>query len=300
MNIRVLRLPLLSLLVLVVAIPAARAQVTLRYQFKEGEKLQYEMKNTNQVISKVKEQEAKLNSSQTMDMTWEVLKATDKGWQIKVKFGRTKMTMESQQGQFKFDSADETEVEEPLAKILSKVVRSMSKMEMTITMQNDGEVVDVQVPEQTLKQLQDLPGADQFGEMFSGDGLKKMFGQNGLVMPREPVSKGQSWKKKGEVKLPFGLIQSVMNYTYEGSTEVSGKKLEKILVIPSASIQADPNAPFVLKLNGQKGSGAALFDNATGRFVEMNMNQHMEMSVEVMDMTVTQQLVQTVSVKLKQ
>ncbi|MBX9680098.1 MAG: hypothetical protein K2X38_15150 [Gemmataceae bacterium] len=300
MTASVQRSSLLALIALAIAVPAASAQVTLRYKFKEGDKLQYEMKNTNKVVSKVKEQEAKVVSSQTMDMTWDVLKSTDKGSQVKVKFGRTRMTMETQMGEFKIDSADENVPEEPVAKILAKVVGAMSKLEMVMTMQSDGEVLDVQVPETTLKQLQELPGADQFGEMFSNEGLKKMFGQNGLVMPKEAVTKGQTWKKKNDVKLPFGTIQSIINYSYEGEAESGGQKLEKISLTPSASIIADPNAPFVLKINRQKGTGTALFDNAAGRFVEMSLAQEMDMTMEVMDMTVTQNLVQTVSVKLKQ
>ena len=291
---------LFALIALAIAVPAASAQVTLRYKFKEGDKLLYEMKNTNKAVSKVKEQEAKVISSQTMEMTWEVLKVSDKGSQVKVKFGRTKMTMETQMGEFKIDSADETVPEEPVAKILAKVVGAMSKLEMVMTIQSDGEVLDVQVPEATLKHLQELPGADQFGEMFSNDGLKKMFGQNGLVMPKEAITKGQAWKKKNDVKLPFGTIQSILNYTYEGLTESGGQKLEKISLTPSASIIADPNAPFVLKINRQKGNGTALFDNVAGRFVEMSLSQEMDMTMEVMDMTVMQNLVQTVSVKLKQ
>jgi hypothetical protein len=300
MHPRVFRSLFLALVALAIAVPAASAQVTLRYKFKEGEKLQYEMKNTNKIVSKVKEQEAKVNSSQSMDMTWDVLKVTDKGAQIRVKFGRTKMTMETEMGEFKIDSAEDNVPDRPEARILAKVVGAMSKLEMVMTMQPDGEVVDVQVPEATLKQLQELPGADQFGEMFSSDGLKKMFGQNGLVMPKDAVTKGQTWKKKGEAKLPFGTIQSIINYAYDGPAELSGQKVEKILLTPSASILADPNAPFVLKINRQKGTGTAFFDNAAGRFVELSMSQEMDMVVEIMDMTVTQNLVQTVSVKLKQ
>ncbi|MFO0864987.1 MAG: DUF6263 family protein [Gemmataceae bacterium] len=298
---RLFRNTLLSLVVMAIVVPTASAQVALRYKFKEGEKLQYEMKNTNKIVSKVKEQEARVNSSQTMDMTWDVLKVTEKGAQIKVKFGRTKMTMETEMGEFKIDSADEKDLpDRPEARILAKVVGAMSKLEMVMTMQPDGEVVEVQVPEATLKQLQELPGADQFGEMFSSDGLKKMFGQNGLVMPKGAVTKGQTWKKKGETKLPFGTIQSVINYTYDGPGEAAGQKVEKISLTPSASIIADPNSPFVLKINRQKGTGTALFDNAAGRFVELSMSQEMDMVVEIMDMTVSQNLVQTVSVRLKQ
>ena len=134
--------------------------------------------------------------------------------------------------------------------------------------------------------------------MFSPDGLKRMMGQSGLVLPKEAVSKGEKWNHKMDMKLPFGKINAEFNYVYDGPSEKGGQTLEKIALQPKMTIDADPNAPFAMKMKSQEGGGHAFFDNKNGKLNEVTVNQTMEFEIEIMGQTLSQRMVQNVTTRL--
>ena len=112
------------------------------------------------------------------------------------------------------------------------------------------------------------------------------------------VSKGAKWKNKSEMKLPFGKMIAEVDYTYDGPVEKDGRSLEKIGVKPKATIEPAANAQITLKLKSHDGGGSALFDNSAGRLLEVTNVQNMEMEIEIMGMTISQKMVQTMTMKL--
>lgn len=278
---------------------AGSAQTTLRYKFKEGDKLRYvldtKMKMSMNILGKVID----MTMVQDSELTWNVQSVDDNGnAKILVKFGRSKLSMDGPTGKTEVDSQGGQEPEDAVGQVLYKVIKGLAGMELTGAISPTGEFTDIKIPESSLKGLQNIPGGDAFGELFSPDGLKRMLGQSGLAMPKDAVSKGATWKNKSEMKLPIGKMIAEIDYTYGGPIEKDGRTLEKITLKPKATIEPDPNAPIAMKLKSQDGTGTALFDNKAGRLLEVVQNQTMEMEAEVMGMTFSQRMVQTVTMRL--
>lgn len=277
----------------------AAAQTTLRYQFKEGDNLKYtidqKMKMTMDIMGKAID----MNMNQTSDMVWSIKSVDSQGnAKIAVKFGRNKMTMDGPQGKTQVDSESTQEPDDPVGQILYKVIKGLSGLEVSGTISATGEYSDIKVPEKAVKELQNLPGGEMFGDMFSADGIKRMMSQSGLVMPKEAIEKGKTWKSKSDLKMPFGKMIAEIEYTYAGPTEKDGRMLEKITLKPKATIEPSPDAKFAMKLKSHEGSGAALFDNAAGRLLEVTNQQNMDMEIEVAGMTINQRIVQTTTMRL--
>jgi hypothetical protein len=288
-------LPALAFVALTLLPDPAAAQTTLRYKFKEGETLKYAMDQKMKMTMNIMGKAIEMNMDQTADMTWKIESVDSEGnAKLAIKFGRTKMSMDTPMGKVQVDSDDTNEPDDPLGKILHGVIKGMSGMAVTGKISTRGEITDIEMPEKVLKQLKNIPGADQLGDMFSPDGLKRMMGQSGLVLPKEAVAKGDNWKNKVDMKLPFGKIVVQFDYTYDGPKE----GLEKVALKPKMTLEPAPNSPFAITLKNQEGTGQALFDNATGRLRELTVNQTMEMELEVMGQTLTQRMVQNVTTKL--
>jgi hypothetical protein len=293
------RIPALTLILCAAATTPAAAQTTLRYKFKEGETLNYAMDQKMKMTTGVMGKNIDMNMDQNATMSWKIDSVDSEGnAKITITFGRMKMSMDTPMGKIEVDSQDTDGPDDPVGKALFGVVKAMAGMTVNGTISPRGEISDVKVPEKVAKQLANLPGAEQMGDMFSPEGLKRMMGQSGLVLPKEAVSKGEKWSHKIDMKLPFGKIDAEFNYTYEGPTEKSGRNLEKIALKPKLSIDPDPNAPFAMKMKSQKGDGHALFDNQAGRLAEVAINQTMEMELEIMGQTVGQRIVQNVTTRL--
>lgn len=277
----------------------ATAQTTLRYKYKEGDTLKYVLEQKMKMNMNVMGNDIEMNMDQSSDMTWSIGKVDDKGnAKITVKFGRQKMSMKSPMGNVEVDSNSTQEPDDQLGQILYKVTKALAGVEVSGTVNPQGEYSDVVVPDKALKEFQELPGSANFGDMFSPDGIKRMLSQSGLIMPKEAVSKGKTWKNKTDMKLPIGKMIAEVEYTYNGPDEKGGRTLEKIALKPKATLEPDRNAPIAMKLKSHSATGTAYFDNEAGRLQEVTTQQTMEMEADVMGMAFTQKMVQTMTMRL--
>jgi hypothetical protein len=276
--------------VLVCAAPAA-AQTTLRYKFREGEKLDYAIEN--KMTMKVANLE--MGVEQNMDMTWKILSVDSDGKaKISQKLTRIRFSMDTPMGKVVYDSKDGKAPEGPIGQAIEPVFKALAALEYQLTMDARGEISDVKIPEKFLEMMKgpQLPG---LGEMFTEEGLKRMMAQSVLPLPKDAVVKGKNWPQKMSFKAPFGEMKMDNTYTYESQVQKGGKRLEHISMKPSLSIEPDPNVPG-MKLKSGEGKGAAYFDAEAGRLIEMNMIQNMTLEVAGQSM----QMVQNVVMKLKQ
>ena len=277
----------------------ADAQTTLRYRFKEGETLKYVRDQKMTMTRNVMGKDLETTVEQASDLTWTVRSVDAQGTaKIAIKFGRNKMTMNTPMGKIEVDSNSTEEPDDEAGKIFYKVIKGLSGLEVSGAISPTGEYSDIKVPEKALQDLQNIPGAENFGDMFTPDGLQRMLSQSGIVVPKEPVSKGTLWKGKSELKLPFGKMLVEAEYTYAGAVEKDGRSLEKITLKPKATIAPNPNAPFTIKLKSHEAAGTALFDNNAGRLLEVTERQTTEMDVESMGVAISQKMVQTMTMKL--
>jgi hypothetical protein len=280
----------------------ARAQTTLRYQFKDGEKLQYAMTQDIKMSMNVAGMDIEMKMKQGLDMNWDIQKVDDKGnAKVRLTIGRVKLSIQSPMANAEVDTGAKkaADPDDPIAKAFSDIATGLAALEMTFTMGPDGEMKDVKIPEEALKKLRSIPGAEQFGgQLLSPDGLKKMTGA-GMMLPKEAVTKGKQWTQKMTMKMPnIGEMSGDMKYTYEGPVDKDGKKLEKIQIIPTLKIKPDADAPVQIKMKAMKDKGYALFDNQAGRLVETTNEGTMEMEIEAGGMTIQMQMQQNTLLRL--
>jgi hypothetical protein len=283
---------------LIVSAGPAQAQTTLRYKFKAGDKLGYNLEQKMKMTTSVMGKDFDIQMNQTMDMTWEVLKVDKDGsGHVKIGFKGVKMVMDGPMGQIEIDSKNAQEPNDFLGKMLFKVVSTIAGMEMTFTMDGTGEIKDIKIPEKVKESIKNLPGAEAMGDMFSDEGLKKM-AQGGIVLPKEAVTKGKSWNQKTDMKTQIGRMKGDLRLTYEGTVEKDGKKLEKIAVKPNVTLEPAANAKVQMKLNNQDGKGYVYFDNDAGRMAEVTMHQVMDMAMEAANQAINMKMDQNLMMKL--
>lgn len=289
------------LAVALVGVAPARAQTTLRYQFKEGDKLPYVMEQKMDMKMNAMGQDIEMKMTQVIDLTWNV-GAVDKDGKAKVaqRFERIRFNMDGPTGKVEFDSKDGKEPEGPVGRIIGPMFQAMVGSEISMTMDPQGRFSDVRLSEKLTEAFKKLPAGAAMGDMFSEEGLKRMVGQGSLVLRDKPVVKGDTWDQKLEMKMPFGKMRVDTAYTYEGPAERSGRKLEKVGLKPKLTIEADAAGALQMKVKDQEADGAVFFDNAAGRLVETKLTQNMTMEISVGGQNLAQKIKQTVSMKLQE
>ena len=232
---------------------SAQAQTTLRWKFKQGEKLHYSMDQKMLMKMSVMGMDIEIKNTQTMDMTWAVLDVSE-GGQAKMTqtIDRIRMKMDSPMFALEYDSKEGKEIEGPFGQILGPLFTALVGADIELTMSGQGEASDLKLPEKLVKAMQSNPALAQMGGMFTEEGLKNMMRQGGASLKKEAVSKGDTWNQKMEMKMGFiGTMKTNMDFTYLGPDTREGKKYEKIGLKADLAIEPAPGGMFQLAIKSQ-------------------------------------------------
>src|SRR3954451_20723099 len=290
-----------------------QADAPLRWKFKVGEKLDYNMVQEMQMSATgaAIQQEMKTSMRQEMNMTWDVQGVDDKSGEavIRQKFDRVKMKMQTPFGGFEYDSKSE-EAPTGLGAMIAPMYKAMTEGDFEITMTSRGEVKDVKIPEQVITALKNAPNAAAMGDIASADGFKKMISQGALVLPEKPPKKGDTWTTKVEMKNPaFGKQTVETTYRYEGTKEVKGKKFA--LIKPELKMEFDNQQPAAkegqpqqpaaqqnvqMKIKDQTSAGEVLFNIPAGRLQSTTLKQNVIIEATVNGQAIQQKIDQKIDV----
>jgi hypothetical protein len=278
----------------------APAQTTLRFKFAKGQVHNYEMVQDMKIAQDVAGNKVETELKQTIELSQTVDDVLDDGSaKVTTKFTRAKMDIK---GPFAvtLDSANLKAADDNLiAKMMSGVVKTLSKVEFTATQKANGEMTDMKVPEAVLKEFRASPIGALAGDLFSDESLKQMMTQGGIVLPKEAVAADATWTQKVSNKVPAGKMTGELKYTYRGPETIDGKTFQKITYVPTYAVDPDAKAAVPMKLKGQKGNGTILFDNEQGRLHELVLDNTMEMSMAIANLNQESTIVQKVTMKLK-
>ena len=143
-----------------------------------------------------------------------------------------------------------------------------------------GEILDVQVSQETLDALKSIAGANPLGAMLSKESLINMIKQGTSPMPKDPVKPGATWTNSSATDVPpLGKMISDVKLTYVGPAEVEGKKLERIDMAISMKIEPAAGAAAMVSLKDQNAKGTLYFDTAAGRISHSEIEQNMTMKI---------------------
>jgi hypothetical protein len=259
----------LAVLALLGAAHPAQAQVTLRYQFKEGEKLRYLVTMTMKMKVDAKGENVEANVTMKMPVSLQTIKVHKNGKaEILTKLEGMKMTIEAGEG--KSFSVD-TDNLESLPEQVRDLIQKMLKDGITMTQDPLGQTSDVKMPDSWKALLQK-----------GGNSPLNMGMMGNAVFPKEPVTKGQTWKSEPfDMEIPqAGKLKGEISFTYDGTVTRGVRQLEKITMRPKMSLQSDPNTKGKLALKVRDTAGTLYFDNRAGHIAEMQMDMGMDLDVD--------------------
>jgi len=233
-----------------------------------------------------------------MDMVWNVHDVEDNGTaKVGQKIERIHFTMEgAPTGKIEFDSDSKTEPTDAVGKMMAPMFGAMVGAELTFNMDPRGHISDLTVPEKLTDAMKKVPGGGQAG--FGPDQLKQMIKQAGVVLPEGSVSKGNTWSEKIDMQLPVGKMSGTNKMTYEGTVDRGGRQLQEILLKPDLTLKPDPKSPAKVEMKTQDAKGKLFFDNATGKLVETDMDQSMDMTTTFAGQEIAQKIKTKLTMKL--
>jgi hypothetical protein len=279
-----------ALILTMTAAGSEAAAATLRWKFKAGDSLRYQLVQTQSMTTRVKEpapQEFKQGFTLTIDQVWTVRSVDASGVaSMAHTIERIRTTADLPVGKLTYDSKEAKDTGGPAGPLF----RMLVGVEFTFKMNGRGEITDVKLPENVLATLRgDQEPAGAQGQ-FSEAGLKNMISQMGLLLPEGPVEPGATWSRKLAIPAgPDGQTRGTEQvYTYRGPEAGGGGQVEAIdLTIKYDPLKPDPSLPVTIKT--QESRGRFAFDNAAGRIETSTVTEKVELSGTIMGKEIGQE-----------
>jgi hypothetical protein len=273
-----------------------RAEEPLRWKFKVGEQLDYQLtQDMNMDMDAGPTGQLHTSMNQVMNMQWDVKGVDDQGNAVveqSIKRIQMKMTAPGGQG-FDYDSASEGPAV-GMAAMIAPMFEAMTAGAFEVTMTPRGEVSDVRIPPDMAAAIAKGPGGAG-GEKAAIDQFKAMITQGAFVLPENPPTPGEEWTTKVDVKNPAGGNQTVeTTYKYEGSRDVDGTTFA--VIRPSLKMELAGNAMMQMKVKEQSTDGEVLFNEEAGRLHSMSIDQDLTIDVGVGGQTMPGTIKQKVDV----
>lgn len=275
-----------------VATPACWAQKTLAWKFKKDAvtNLLIEQDTSSQLEAANGAAAAPIQTQQLQisNLTWTVKEISPDGQAtIEQLIKRVQVDLKSPIGNFQID----TNSNQPLTGIgesMAKGIRPLVGARFLVHTKANGEVSDVIIPEDVLKNLNELSTA----------GLKEIAANGSLKFPSKAIDVGESWPAQYELDMPpFGKLIVSTTYQYLGEESVGGRILDRIKATTAVKL-ADPLSNSGLKMKSQESGGMIWFDNTRGSIDHSDFKQEMSINVVTKSGTETKQNIKQ-TMKLK-
>ena len=253
----------------------------LRWKFKPGEKLHYQMEQKTSTTAKSDGQESKTTMTQTINTTWQVHSvAPDGSAEMSQTIERMRVKMETPFAKFEYDSADKKEpaaekkpAESQLSAMLMPLLKAQVGAEFKYKINPMGELSDIRVPASLLSALNPAGGG---GGMFSEDALKDMIRESSLTFPAADMQSGQTWSSKSKMAQGPAVTVSVeKTYTYQGQEG----KTDKVAVTVKVTPEVAAGNQLAIKVNSQEGKGSFLFDAEKGCVVRSTVSKKLDATI---------------------
>ncbi len=274
----------------------AEAAKTLRWKFKEGDKVNYALRQKGDMNVNAGGVELEIKTLQIMDLTWTVKSvAADGTAELSQVVDRVQMKLSTPfTGDFAYDSKSEETPEGQVWQMLGPFMEGMIGQEFTMKISPTGQISEITLPAKLQEAIaaQGSGGGGRgmmMGGGFSEEAIKELVARAVINFPAEAIG-DEPWEQVVDVKMgPLGTQRTAITYTLAGEADADGKKLDKITLAteltlePPGEGEESEDAPEIeMEITEQAGSGEILFDAETGRTIKSDSTQTMTMEGDFM------------------
>jgi hypothetical protein len=300
----------LSIAMIAISGSRSEAQTKLRYHFKAGEVLHYDLEQTTRTAaSALIGSLIDLSSTLHLDLTWEVTNvAPDGKAKITVGMERIRYRLFNAAGASnEYDTNDDKVPADEVGQTVHALIKSLVGPVVELNMDGLGNITEFKIVERAKTSMSKIPR--DTGWMLNEEGLKRLLVRAFVLLPDQAVAKGKPWQQVTELKRysfdnrtnankEYATIKTESTYTWEGNSEVGGKSLDRIAIKTKSSIQPDESFAKI-SIGDQSGDGSALFDAGAGQLVDNALKQQTNLAISVGSTSVDERIEQTTSLKLK-
>lgn len=248
--------------------PVAYAQTTLRWKFVKGQQFVVHCGQQTEVETSVNNKPRRASLEMQMQLAWQVESVDDAGVAtMQQSFTRLQLkTTAPETEPVVYDSAATTKPT-GTAREIAAGISPLVGAKFTVQMDGRGNVVGVEIGDETKQALEKLPPDSQLKPLLSAEGLTNLFRLGGGQLPEKPVQSGDTWPADNETETPLGTLVQQGLFTFVGQVPIGEKQFDKIELKATAKLRPKADAPVTLQKQEQTKTGTLLFNTDAGHAV---------------------------------
>lgn len=277
--------------------PAAMAQEPLRYKFRKGQQLDYEVAIAARIFGQ-DGQTVVADTNQLFDVALVVKDVDPNGTAtMQRRLTRVRIALKLPDRNLDFDSNDPRAGEAAFGELVAKSIERIIRSEMTQQLTAGGRLDRFELAVDLNLLLKENPQLALSG--LGEANLRNVANMAALELPTKPLKVGDAWKKVEEMPQPAFVQTTTTEFVFQGEVDRQGKKLLRFDLKPSIAIAGKPGSSDSFKLKSQTHSGQAFFDPVLGQPVELETKSRIVIDFSAGGQTGLQDVAYQNTVRLK-
>jgi hypothetical protein len=255
----------------------------LRYKFQPDQQFDITITQKAHIVANFPGQPAEMDHTYTWYLSEKVTGVDPDGSStIELRFRRIVLSISGGAQQSTYDT-DKDDVPSGILEQLVPVLKILTNHPFQLHVTATGSITDVEVSDAFAEAIRGAAIPPSLSEMLSKEGLKQFLRNNFLVLPENPVSKGESWKQvtQGSDAL-YGKHNLITTYTYDGEESRNGQKVDRIRIKVTVEVKNEDQAEARAKLQELNIQGLLQIDGETGWPVRADLTDKTVMLVNGM------------------
>ncbi|MEL7498816.1 MAG: DUF6263 family protein [Planctomycetota bacterium] len=275
----------------------------LRWKLNQGESYTLNLSQKTTAKTEIDSRSNRVNSDVKIQFQWDIDNVDDDGVAtIKQSIASIAVSVSDPEVPAQAVAFDTDSDQKPSrnSRDLLKQVKPLIGLEFVVSLSNRGELLNVELPEETEKRINELPNALRLKALFNQQGLTELLRSSTLVFPESLTEK--KWQTDDLQSTPFGKLNRTVNYTLDDTSDSAWSIQSNI----SVSSETQTDEEIIASKTGDKGakliafngSGTLKFDPVSGRVVSSNSTSTAKTSAEYREKTIVTNVTSVVEMQL--
>ncbi len=259
----------------------------LKWRLEAGDKFQLTQRLQQTTHTTADRRNVKSESETTLEQDWEVNSVDDNGnFMIGLTVTAIRANVANPQfpaQRLEFNSAN-PDGAAGFAGFKSQVMPLIG-LKTGLTMSPTGEILDVQIPEESKAIVENLPEGSAFADFVSAEGIKSRLAASVISLPAKPTSSGDTWETAENLASRLGEFSSQRKFTYSDIEQRGGEQIAVIRLSGSLEpIKLADDSEMTVHSMTEEGEFQINLDQ--GHFLSSTIKSKMETETQYREITI--------------
>lgn len=251
---------------------------SMTWQLKEGDQFALQLEQKSISSTTVDRRTVRLISTTVVDFDWLVVSVDeDSNATIEQSIRDIRLQVENPEFPSQAVALNTSSDQRPRRESLNllRQIEPLVGLRFIVQMSAQGKLLNVDLPEENLAVLEELPGTLNLQELLTSQGMNDLWGSSIVTLPEDSQEMGDQWETTELADTPFGQFARIRQYTFT-DTEVRNNQQYAMIALQTRQQLQQPSADPPGTLLSFSETGKLVFNITHGHFTSSEITSEIE------------------------